>query len=91
MQLRLACVEDGLDNIGFRKFAAFVKSIHQDTRVAYIPTGNVRSLIKYLREQGSGKLNNNDIHMVAQFLAESDLIGLSSMTQYSTPCYTKAL
>ena len=28
MDIRLACVEDGLDNIGFRKFAAFVKSIH---------------------------------------------------------------
>ena len=84
LDICVACVEDGLDNIGFRKFAAFVKSIHQDTKVAYIPTGNVRSLIKYLREQGSGELNNNDIHMVAQFLAESDLIGLSSMTQYST-------
>ena len=28
MQIRLACVEDGLENMGFRKFAGYVKSIY---------------------------------------------------------------
>ena len=29
--IRLACVEDGLDNTGFRKIAAFIKSINPNT------------------------------------------------------------
>ena len=84
MKIRLACIEDGLENIGFKKFAAYVKSIHQDTQAAFVPTGNVYSLIRHITEKGAGDLNKNDIHTVAQFLAEGDLIGLCSMTQYST-------
>ena len=92
IKLRLACVEDGLDNIGFRKFAGYAKSIHSETKVAYIPTGNFRSLIRTLFEKGkeisedlsAGGLVDKDISKVAEFLSESDLVGLSSMTQYST-------
>ena len=84
LEIRLACVEDGLDNIGFRKFAAFVKSIHENTKVIYITTGNVRGFIKIMSEKGAGNLNEKDTHRIAKFLAEGDLIGLSSMTQYSS-------
>ena len=87
MQIRLACIEDGLENIGFKKFAAYVRSIHQNTKVAFVPTGNVYSLIKHIIEKGAGDLKENDIHKVAQFLAEGNLIGLCSMTQYSTTVY----
>ena len=51
LDLSLACIEDGLDNIGFRKFSAYIKSIHPKTTVIYIPTGNVRSLIKFLKKE----------------------------------------
>jgi len=84
MKIRLACIEDGLENIGFKKFAAYVQSIHKDTQAAFVPTGNVYSLIRHITEKGAGDLNKKDIHTVAQFLAEGDLIGLCSMTQYST-------
>ena len=87
LEIRLACVEDGLDNIGFRKFAAFVKSIHENTKVTYITTGNVRSLIKIMSEKGAGSLDKKDIYNIAKFLAEGDLVGLSSMTQYSLTMY----
>ena len=30
MSMGMVCVKDGLDNIGFRKFPAFVRSIHPD-------------------------------------------------------------
>ena len=30
LDIRLACIEDGLDNTGFRKIAAFIKSIHSN-------------------------------------------------------------
>ena len=74
MQIRLACIEDGLENIGFKKFAAYVRSIHQNTKVAFVPTGNVYSLIKHITEKGGGDLKENDIHKVAQFLAEGNLL-----------------
>ena len=80
MDIRLACVEDGLDNIGFRKFAAFVKSIHPNTKVTYIPTGNVRSFIRIMSEKGAENLNKKDIYKISKFLAQGDLVGLSSMT-----------
>ena len=83
LKIRLACVEDGLDNVGFRKISAYIKSIHSNTKVAYVPTGNLRSPIKLLKEEGSGEFKDKDIHNVSQFLAEGDLVGLSSMTQYS--------
>ena len=84
MKIRLACIEDGLENIGFKKFAAYVQSIHKDTQAAFVPTGNVYSLLKHITEKGAGDLNENDIYMVAQFLAKGNIIGLCSMTQYSS-------
>jgi len=87
LEIRLACVEDALDNIGFRKFASFVKSIHPKTKVTYIPTGNLRGYIKIMSEKGAGSLNEKDTHRIAKFLAEGNLIGLSSMTQYSSTIY----
>ena len=83
MEIRLACVEDGLENYGFRKVSAFIKSIHPQTKITYVPTGNLRSILKVLTEKGAGELLDKDISEVSQFLAEGDLIGFSSMTQYS--------
>ena len=87
LEIRLACVEDGLDNVGFRKISAYIKSIHSNTKVAYVPTGNVKGLIKILKEEESCELTEKDIQKVSQFLAEGDLVGLSSMTQYSGTVY----
>ena len=84
LEIRLACVEDGLENIGFKKFAAYVRTIHENTKAAFIPTGNVYSLIRHITENADGNLNESDIQIVAQFLSEGDVIGLCSMTQYST-------
>jgi radical SAM superfamily enzyme YgiQ (UPF0313 family) len=82
--IRLACFEDGLDNIGFRKISSFIKSIHSDTTIAYVPTGSMRGIVRTLMGKGAGDLTDNDIRVVAKFLAEGDLVGLSSMTQYSS-------
>lgn len=81
--IRLVCVEDGLENIGFRKFAAYIKSIHSKTTIAYVPTGNWRGFIKLMSEKGAGVLTDNDINEVAKFMAEGDIAAFSSMTQYS--------
>ena len=83
MEIRLACVEDGIENYGFRKISSFIKSIHPQTKMAYVPTGNLRSIIKVLTEKGAGDLKDSDILSVAEFLNEGDVIGICSMTQYS--------
>ena len=87
LEIRLLCVEDGLDNVGFRKISAYIKSIHSNTKVAYVPVGNLRSPINLLTEGGSGEFKEKDIDNVSEFLAEGDLVGLSSMTQYSSTVY----
>ena len=67
-EIRLACVEDGLDNVGFRKIAAYIKSIHSNTKMLYIPVGNIRSMVKLLKEEGSDAFNDKDVHNVVIFL-----------------------
>ena len=87
IDIRLACVEDGLDNTGFRKIAAFIKSIHQNTQVAYVPTANWRNLIGVLMERKGGNLQSNDINEVATFMAAGDIAAFSSMTQSAPTVY----
>ena len=87
IDIRLACIEDGLDNTGFRKIAAYIKSIHPNTKVAYVPTANHRNLIGVLMEKGGGNLNDSDIHKVAQFMAEGNIAAFSSMTQSAATVY----
>ena len=36
--IRIVCVEDSVANTGFRKISAYIKSIHQNTKIAYVPT-----------------------------------------------------
>ena len=83
-QVKLACFEDGLDNIGFRKFSAYVSSIHKNTKVAYIPTGNKISLLKTVMGNGAGELADKDIDVIARWLSSADIVGISSMTQYAS-------
>ncbi len=74
MKILMACIEDGLDNIGFRKIASYVKSFHADTEIVYVPTGNLRSLFKTIIGNGAGHLEKEEIFKVARILSESDLI-----------------
>ena len=87
IDIRLACIEDGLDNTGFRKIAAFIKSIHSNTTVAYVPTANHRNIVGILMEKSGGNLNVSDIHRVAQFMAEGNIVAFSSMTQSAATVY----
>ena len=87
LEIRLACVEDGIDNTGFRKISAYIKSIHQNTKIAYIPTSNYRNVMNQLMERIGGDLDNNDILEIAQFMAKGDVAAFSSMTQSSFNVY----
>ena len=85
--LRIVSIEDGIDNLGFRKFSAYVKQIHPNTEVLYVPTGNLRNVIKVWSEKEARNLSDEQIHSVAKYIAKGDIIGFSSMTQYSNIVY----
>ncbi len=87
LEIRLACVEDGIDNTGFRKISAYIKSICQNTKIAYIPTSSVRNILNQLMERVGGDFNDKDIHEVAKFMAEGDIAAFSSMTQSAFNVY----
>ena len=65
MKIKLLTIEDGLNNMGFRKLAAYVKAIHADTDVYYVVTGNVRSFAYHLMTRGANALSPEDIDLIA--------------------------
>ena len=87
LEIRMACVEDGIDNTGFRKISAYIKSIHENTKIAYIPTGSYRSLLGYMREKDGENISDTDILKVAQFMAKGEIAAFSSMTQSAPIVY----
>jgi anaerobic magnesium-protoporphyrin IX monomethyl ester cyclase len=84
VKIKLLTLEDGLANPGFRKFAAFVKRINADTDVYFVVTGNFRSFWHLLFTQiAANALADPDVEAIAAEVADADIIGLSSMTQYA--------
>jgi len=83
MRINLLSVEDGLDNIGFRKLTAYVRGLCQQTSVYYVMTGNNRALGKVLAMRGVEPLQQADIELIADRIAAADLVGFSSMTPYA--------
>ena len=79
VNIRLVSIEDGLDNIGFRKIAAYTKSLHPDTKVAYVTTGNLRSLFKILTEKGI------DTNVTLVFSASQALMAAKAGATYVSP------
>ena len=83
MKVRILSIEDGIDNVGFRKMSAFVRHLNPDTDVYYMPTGNVRGLIRVITMRGYTRQDEQDIRIIAETMAKSDIIGFSSMTPYA--------
>ncbi len=84
MKIRLVCIEDGLENIGFRKIASYIKNLNSDTKAVYAPTGNKLGIIRTMVESDYGNLDkDDDINKLSTFLSEGDIVGISSMTAYS--------
>ena len=87
MEIRLACVEDSVANTGFRKISAYIKSIHQNTKIAYIPTFCKGSWVNKILRRTKKDFGDNNIHNVAQWMAEGDIAAFCSMTQSSNNVY----
>lgn len=83
MKINLVSVEDGIDNIGFRKLSAYVRRLYPETGVHYVTTGNLRSLGRVLSMKGVEPLRDSDVLAIARHIAAADMIGFSSMTPYA--------
>jgi radical SAM superfamily enzyme YgiQ (UPF0313 family) len=85
MKVTMVSMEDGIMACGFRKFAGQVERLHPDSRFCFVSTGNLRSLSAALigNTGGGGELDADCIDEIAQGLADSDLLGFSSMTGYA--------
>ena len=84
VKVKLVNVEDGIISNGFRKMAAFVERLNEDTHTYFVSTQDTRSIsTKLLTRYDSTQLGTEEIDEIAENLADADLVGFSSMTAYS--------
>ena len=84
MRTRMVCLEDGITSCGFRKMAAYVAQLEPGTESFYISTERYRSVKTAVRGMGDkAVIGDEQVDEMAQGLADSDLIGFSSMTGYA--------
>ena len=69
--------------LGFRKFSAYVQSINPDTTTYFVTTGNLRNFGRVLKMRDTKPLQDEDIEQIARGVAQCDILGFSSMTQYA--------
>ena len=81
----MVSLEDGITSCGFRKMAAFVARINEDTESCYVSTNTYRSIRNGLRGTlgSAGSLEPEDIDNAARGLIDADVVGFSSMTGYA--------
>jgi len=82
-KIHLFSILDGIDNLGFRKFAAFARSLNDDTEISFLVPGQFRGLLSALLMKGEGQLEAAEVSELAAELAKADLVGFSSMTGYA--------
>jgi radical SAM superfamily enzyme YgiQ (UPF0313 family) len=85
VQVKMVCLEDGITSCGFRKMAAYVAQLNQDTEACYVTTNRYRGIRNALfGGLGSGgDLGDVEVDEIAHELAGADLLGFSSMTGYA--------
>ncbi|MCA1678837.1 MAG: cobalamin-dependent protein, partial [Actinobacteria bacterium] len=85
VRIKLVSLEDGITSCGFRKMAAFVARINDDTESCYVSTNRYRSIRNGLRGTlgSAGSLEPEDIDQAARGLIDADVVGFSSMTGYA--------
>jgi len=85
MKINMVSFEDGIIALGFRKMAAFMERVNPETKVFYVGTPRYRSVWKSLWRNLGDKPGFSPDHIdeIAQGLADTDILAVSSMTGYS--------
>lgn len=80
MKIKLVSVESGIAAMGFRRIVSIVKRIKPSTEVFFIPTDNLYSLKSHFNPNKINSLHKEELLKISKQLANSDIIGFSSMT-----------
>jgi anaerobic magnesium-protoporphyrin IX monomethyl ester cyclase len=91
MRIRMVSLEDGITACGFRKMAACVARINQDTESYYVTTAKYRTIRNAISgSRGSeGQIGPEQVEEIAHGLVGADIVGFSSMSGYAD--VTKAI
>jgi anaerobic magnesium-protoporphyrin IX monomethyl ester cyclase len=74
---------DGIDNIGVRKLAAYVRQLYPNAKVSYVIPGNFRNPLNIILARGEATLTPEEITEIALGIRGSEIIGFSSMSGYA--------
>jgi len=80
MKIKLASLEAGISAIGFRKISAIARSIEPSTEICFIPSDNLYSFISHISPYANTSIRDEDLDIIAHYLAQADIVGFSSMT-----------
>ncbi len=83
MKIHLVSVEDALTALGFRKMSALIKSINPDTHSFYVPLNRRTSMWNILTATQHEKNADSYAAEVARGIADADIIGFTSMSDYA--------
>ncbi|MDQ3850685.1 MAG: radical SAM protein, partial [Actinomycetota bacterium] len=85
MRIQMVCLEDGITSCGFRKMAAYVARLNEQTESCYVSTQRYRSVRTAVKGTlgDKGQLGEEQVDEIAQGLKDADLLGFSSMTGYA--------
>jgi len=81
MKIHLVNIENGLQGIGFRKLAAYVRQLNPETSVYFVAPTHQFSLINRLRLNSNFGLSDENIDGIADTLSRADLVGFSFMSE----------
>ena len=89
MKMAFVSVENSLIAIGFRKMAAFVRTIHPELGVFHVVPFKAASPLNRLRAKPYQHEDDPDIDLIASHLAKWDMVCFSSMSTHAE--YTRNL
>jgi radical SAM superfamily enzyme YgiQ (UPF0313 family) len=85
LQIKLVSLEDAITSCGFRKMAAFVSGINDDTEAYYVSTDRYLTVRSAVTGKMGAKheMGREQTDEVARSLVGADLVGFSSMSHYA--------
>ena len=87
MKLKMVYVGSTLSAYGFRLLGSIIRKQFPDCAIRFVVPANVKSILSVVlqRKTRSAALSDKEADAVAKELADTDILGLSSMTEFAEP------
>ncbi|MDO8607343.1 MAG: radical SAM protein [Phaeospirillum sp.] len=83
MRVKLAYIGSSVSSFGTRVLASLVARDFEDSRLHFILAENFRKLTSILLSDATSRLSPDEIDRIGRGLADADVIGLSSFSEYA--------